>query len=49
MCNYDLEGDLLYTVKWYKGKEEFFRYTPKDEFPIKIFPKEGLYIDVSII
>lgn len=45
MCTFDLEGDPLYTVKWYKGRSEFFRFTPKDEFPIKIFPLEGLYID----
>ncbi|EEB14080.1 beat protein, putative [Pediculus humanus corporis] len=46
MCDFDLEGDLLYTVKWYKGRSEFFRYTPKDEFPIKIFPLDGLTIDL---
>ncbi|XP_026475713.1 uncharacterized protein LOC113380863, partial [Ctenocephalides felis] len=24
-CHYDLEGDPLYTVKWYRGRSEFFR------------------------
>ncbi|KAL0278583.1 UNVERIFIED_CONTAM: hypothetical protein PYX00_000363 [Menopon gallinae] len=47
MCDFDLEGDSLYSVKWYKGMSEFFRFTPKDEFPIKTFPLEGLNIDVS--
>lgn len=46
-CDFDLEGDSLYSVKWYKGNYEFFRYTPKDETPIKVFPMDGLYIDVS--
>lgn len=48
MCDFDLEGDPLYSVKWYKGRSEFYRYTPKDEFPIKTFPLEGLHIDVSV-
>lgn len=24
-CMYDLEGDTLYAVKWYKGRREFYR------------------------
>ena len=24
-CFYDLEGEDLYSVKWYKGGKEFFR------------------------
>lgn len=46
-CDFDLEGDSLYSVKWYKGNYEFFRYSPKDETPIKVFPMDGLHIDVS--
>ncbi|XP_071439713.1 uncharacterized protein [Hetaerina americana] len=45
VCHYDLEGDSLYTVKWYKGGREFFRYTPKEDPPIKIFPIHGLHLD----
>ncbi|ENN73744.1 hypothetical protein YQE_09654, partial [Dendroctonus ponderosae] len=29
-CNYDLEGETLYTVKWYKGSNEFYRFIPKE-------------------
>ena len=25
-CNYDLEGSQLYSVKWYKNGQEFFRW-----------------------
>lgn len=46
-CNYDLEGEPLYTVKWYKGRKEFFRYIPK-EFPnTVVFAVPGISIDVS--
>ena len=24
-CIFDLEGEVLYSVKWYKGGKEFFR------------------------
>lgn len=50
-CHYDLEGDPLYAVKWYKGRAEFYRYTPKEKPPMKLFPIPGLadlIVDVSI-
>lgn len=43
-CTYDLEGDDLYAVKWYKNDREFFRYTPEDEKPIKQFKIKGLEV-----
>lgn len=46
-CWYDTEGDLLYTVKWYKGGREFYRYAP-NEIPIfKTFPIGNLTVKVS--
>lgn len=36
-CQYDLQGDVLYAVKWYKGKDEFYRYLPKEMPPISTF------------
>jgi hypothetical protein len=49
VCKYDLEGDPLYTLKWYKGSREFYRYTPKDLPLIKVFPMHGLtYSDVDV-
>ncbi|XP_046418360.1 uncharacterized protein [Neodiprion pinetum] len=37
-CLYDTEGDILYAVKWYKGRREFYRYTPNESPAIKTFP-----------
>lgn len=47
-CTYDLEGENLYSVKWYKDGDEFFRYLPKSTPEIQVFEKQGIYIDVSI-
>lgn len=46
-CHFDLEGDSLYSVKWYKGRREFYRYTPKEDPAMKIFPILGLEVEVS--
>lgn len=37
ICNYDIENDTLYAVKWYRGRREFYRYTPKENPAGKIF------------
>lgn len=36
-CNYDLEGDNLYSVKWYFNQKEFYRYIPTDNPKVTIF------------
>ncbi|XP_022175831.1 uncharacterized protein LOC111037516 [Myzus persicae] len=46
-CTYDLESDPLYTVKWYKGRQEFFRYVPKELPHTRVFPWPGINVDVS--
>lgn len=47
-CLYDLEGDTLYSVKWYKGKREFFRFTPKENPSLQVFPVPGIYVEVYL-
>lgn len=47
-CDFDLEGEPLYTVKWYKGAKEFYRYIPKELPSTLIFPWPGIEVDVSI-
>ncbi|XP_049940952.1 uncharacterized protein LOC126417100 [Schistocerca serialis cubense] len=46
-CLYDLEGDPLYTVKWYKGRQEFFRYVPKELPHTRVFPLPGVNVDIG--
>ena len=46
-CNYDLEGKLLYTVKWYLNDEEFYRYAPKRNPPGLALPVKNIKVNVS--
>uniref|UniRef100_A0A182JCZ6 Ig-like domain-containing protein n=1 Tax=Anopheles atroparvus TaxID=41427 RepID=A0A182JCZ6_ANOAO len=48
VCECDLPDEDLYSVKWYKGKHEFFRYTSKEIPSIKIFPKAGINVGVKL-
>lgn len=47
-CEYDTENEGLYSVKWYKGNREFFRFTPKEIPAEKVFRFPGLNVNVSI-
>ncbi|XP_074033583.1 uncharacterized protein [Leptinotarsa decemlineata] len=45
-CSYDLQGSPLYTVKWYRGTSEFYRYTPKEHPSTKTFSFNGVNVDL---
>lgn len=47
-CRYDLEGETLYAVKWYKDGNEFYRYLPRETPNIQVFDLPGINVDVSI-
>jgi hypothetical protein len=47
-CHYEMESSPLYSVKWYRGTLEFYRYSPGENPPAKIFPYTGIKVDVSI-
>lgn len=46
-CDYDLEHAALYSIKWYRGDEEFYRFVPKESPPTRVFPLPGIRVDVS--
>ena len=46
-CDYNLEGSKLYSVKWYKDGQEFFRFMPSMDNKIEVFSVRGVSIEVS--
>ena len=46
-CLYDMEGDKLYSIKWYRNGHEFYRYIPTDTPNTAIFDGNGIKVDVS--
>ncbi|XP_034826756.1 uncharacterized protein [Maniola hyperantus] len=46
-CQFDLEGDDLYSVKWYKDGREFYRYVPSNDKAISYFTMPGVFVDVT--
>lgn len=48
-CLFDLDGEILYSVKWFKDGKEFYRYVPRDQPPDKVFPLPGVTVDVSTL
>ena len=46
-CLYDMEGDKLYSIKWYRNGHEFYRYIPTDVPNTAIFDGNGIKVDVS--
>lgn len=46
-CDFSLEQEQLYSVKFYQGDKEFYRYVPEESPPTRVFPIEGVTVDVS--
>lgn len=46
-CKFDTGGDSLYSVKWYKDDNEFFRYMPGLSPQTLVFNSDGVNVDVS--
>ncbi|EZA61954.1 hypothetical protein X777_08629 [Ooceraea biroi] len=44
-CHYDLEKAPLYSLKWYRGRHEFYRFSPSEDPATKIFNISGIYVD----
>ncbi|KAM3962882.1 uncharacterized protein ACR2FA_002978 [Aphomia sociella] len=46
-CDYELGLDTLYSVKWYRDNEEFYRYMPKFDPPKHAYKLEGIKVDLQ--
>ena len=48
-CQYDMDGEQLYSVNWYKDGTEFYRYMPSTPKPKTVFPDvPGANVNVSM-
>jgi len=45
VCDYEMGGDTLHSLKWYRDDNEFYRYEPLKDPEIRIYPLEGLTVD----
>ena len=44
-CDYDSQGEQVYSVKWYKGGLEIFRFQPSlRDRPISVYTRPGVNI-----
>ncbi|KAG8198555.1 hypothetical protein JTE90_026455 [Oedothorax gibbosus] len=46
-CGYDLEGDELYSVKWYKDNVEFYRFMPSYKPSAQMYSLSGVFLDLE--
>ncbi|KAG8201679.1 hypothetical protein JTE90_012744 [Oedothorax gibbosus] len=46
-CLFDLGGEKLYSVKWYKDDKEFYRFFPSLNPQFMAFQAPGIYVDLS--
>lgn len=46
-CRFKLGNTALYSVKWYKEDQEFFRYVPGDHPPKNVFPLKDVTVNVG--
>ncbi|XP_042218111.1 uncharacterized protein LOC121863504 [Homarus americanus] len=46
-CEWADEGDHVYTLKWYLGIDEFYRWTPLETPSVKVFPTQHFNVDTQ--
>ena len=35
-CNFELSGENMYSLKWYRDNVEFYRYIPLGRFSLRV-------------
>ena len=46
-CSYDIGSEGLYSIKWYKDGQEFYRWNPKSKPSSQVFMLNGVKVDLS--
>ena len=47
-CHVDLDGEILYSLKWWKNGMQFYQFIPNNKPPAVVFTVEGISVNVSI-
>lgn len=48
LCQFELQGEKLYTVSWYKDFNELYRFVPRGSPKQHVYWIDGIKVDVSI-
>ena len=46
ICDYELAGEEIYSVKWYKDGQEIFRWDPESTYDLMHYP--GTYREYTL-
>ncbi|ROT85665.1 hypothetical protein C7M84_009536 [Penaeus vannamei] len=49
-CHYETSpsvNDTLYSLKWYRGHDQFYEYIPKNKPPMKVYESAHVHVDKS--
>ncbi|CAL4212427.1 unnamed protein product, partial [Meganyctiphanes norvegica] len=44
-CHVDLEGETLYSLKWWKDGMQFYQFIPNNKPPAVVFTVEGISVN----
>ncbi|XP_069940472.1 uncharacterized protein [Cherax quadricarinatus] len=46
-CHFDLEGEKLYSLNWWRGSEQFFQFSPSSPEKVIVYDSKGITVDVE--
>ena len=49
VCNFDLGGETLYSLTWWKDERQFYQYTSSKARPTVVFTVPGISVNVSTV
>ncbi|XP_076058505.1 uncharacterized protein LOC143035519 isoform X2 [Oratosquilla oratoria] len=45
VCHYDLDGDNLYSLTWWRGKDQFYQFSPDSIPEVTVYTAPGIHVD----
>ncbi|XP_042234423.1 uncharacterized protein LOC121874354 isoform X2 [Homarus americanus] len=46
-CEFDLEGNSLYSLNWWRGSDQFYQFSPSSPDQIIVYKSPGITVDVK--